>query len=85
MVWSHDDEEILRRLWPNYLQAAEQLGRHPKSVHGKAMRMGLDKTRDGTYVKPSNWKSYRPKLKPKAKPMVLGSRPGRIMAMAGKW
>ena len=83
--WTEDDEKVLRDLWPDYIRAAEQLGRHPKSVHGKAMRMGLDKTRDGTYVKPSNWKNYEPKPKQKPKPMVLGSRPGRIMAMAGKW
>ena len=83
--WTDRDEAILRELWPDYLRAAERLGRHPKSVHGKALRMGLPKTRDGTYVKPSNWKNYVPKVKPKPKPMVLGSRPGRIMAMAGKW
>lgn len=84
-LWTTEDEKVLRDLWPNYIQAAEQLNRHAKSVHGKAMRMGLDKTRDGTYVKPSNWKNYIPKPKLKPKPMILGSRPGRIMAMAGKW
>ena len=83
--WSPEDEATLRSLWPDYHRAAAELGRHPKSVHGKAMRMGLGKTRDGTYVKPSNWKSYVPKSKPKPKPFVMGSRPGRIMAMSGKW
>ncbi len=83
--WSKNEEELLRGLWPNYHRAAEELKRHPKSVHAKGLRMGLPKTRDGTYVKPSNWKNYKPRLRPKPKPMVLGSRPGRIMAMLGKW
>ena len=84
-MWTAAEEQLLRDLWPDYRRAAAELRRNPKSVHGKAMRMGLDKTRDGTYAKPSNWKNYKPPVKPKPKPFVMGSRPGRIMAMSGKW
>jgi hypothetical protein len=84
--WTLDQEQVLRACWPDYHKAARLLAKPPVTVHGKAMRMGLQKTRDGSYVKPSGWHRFaKPLAKPIAKPQAQARKLGRLFLKSTSW